>query len=127
MPTPGEANFDIDSLTGAEITGWPVVEASLGRLILTTFGQRRIREHVGSIVPAMLGRTVTQDTVLELLVALAMTIDVYEPRFKITQFLPVQMTRTGRITIRIEGDYVPGALRGDESVRIPMIFETTQK
>lgn len=124
MTQRAEINFDLDPAGGAEITGWEVVARSIERLITTVWGQRALREHVGSNVPAALGRNLTEETVLDLWIGIAMVIELFEPRFQIKRFLPVEVSRTGKLRLRIEGEYVPRALVGDDSIRAPTLFET---
>ena len=55
----GLAGSGVDRNTGKALVGWAHVEQCLGVIFTTTFGERIMREWFGSLVPVLLGRTVT--------------------------------------------------------------------
>lgn len=125
MALDGQVNIDIDPITGENIEGWDVVQASIERLILTHFGQRPLREYIGSVAPAALGRNITEDTVMLIWLGISMVIDLFEPRYRIIKFEPVEVRRDGTLRLRIDGEYVPHAQLGDSSQRVRRAFNMT--
>lgn len=123
MALEGQLNLDIDPRTGETIEGWDVVQASVERLILTSFGQRPLREHIGSLAPAVLGRNISEDTVMLIWVSISMILDLFEPRYRIIKFEPVEAHRDGTLRLRIDGEYLPRALFGDQGLRELRSFE----
>lgn len=108
-------NVDFDRSSGETLVGWPAVAQNIREGLLTDFGTRIMREHFGSLVPRALGRNVTPDTMLALTASIAAFLDVFEPRFRVTRALPVNLTRAGLVQIEIRGEYLPRALLGDDT------------
>lgn len=108
-------NVDFDRSTGETLHGWNAVAQNIREGLLTDFGVRISREFFGSLVPRALGRNMTQDTILALTASIAAFLDVFEPRFKVTRAMPVNLTRLGALQIEIEGEYRPRALLGDDT------------
>jgi len=117
------ANADFDRATGQTIYGWQAVHQSVRELILTSFGDRVMREHYGSIIPAFLGRNVTADVLERMATVLGAATDVFEPRFAITNITFTQVAATGRIGMRVMGEYRPYALSGDDTTASTETFE----
>lgn len=115
----------VDRRTGRPLEGWPHVEQSLEVIFSTRFGERVMRRHFGSAVPGLLGRNLTDETVMRFFVAFAIAVELWEPRFRIRRFsLPAATNgpgkaRAGALGIAIHGDYLPGAPDGDMTVVIP--------
>lgn len=107
-------NVDFDRATGTTIYGWAAVAHSVREGLLTDFGVRIMREYFGSLVPRALGRNLTPPLLAGLNASIAAHIDMFEPRFKVTRVLPVELTRLGILQIEIEGEYRPRALLGDD-------------
>lgn len=112
----------IDRDTGKVIEGWPHVAKSLAALFTTTIGSRVMRRAFGSAVPALLGRSMTMALVLRFKTALIVACELWEPRFKIVAIdtvdadnTPEQM-RSGRLGLRMVGEYRPRAHLGDPTV-----------
>lgn len=103
----------INAATGGTITGWQHVEQSLRDIFLTRFGERIMREHYGSFLPALLGRNITPNEVAPFFAAVASAIEQWEPRFRVTELVPVKVTGTGELHIFIVGEYRPRAVFGD--------------
>lgn len=110
------ASTGMDRVTGKAIFGWPHVEQALGILFTTNFGERVMREWVGSSVPAMLGRNLSRSTVLSFYMAVWMCIEAFEPRYRITRFRPLTASRDGRLRLEIDGLYRPRGHLGDFTV-----------
>lgn len=113
---PNDPSVGIDAATGGTITGWPHVEQSLADIFSTRFGERITREWYGSFVPAILGRNINAREILPFYAALASAIEQWEPRFRVTEFTPVEVTRDGRLRFVIAGEYRPRAAYGDLTV-----------
>ncbi len=120
---PALANADFDRETGQTIFGWPAVHQSVRELILTSFGDRVMREYYGSNIPAFLGRNVTADVLERMATVLGAAMDVFEPRFAITNITFTQVAATGRIAMRVTGEYRPNALAGGETTDSTETFE----
>ena len=112
-----DVNVDLDRTTGATLQGWPVVAQAVSELVVTAFGERIMREWVGSPVPRALGRALNEETALVLVAAMAAVVDVFEPRFKVVRCAPVALTRTGQLRLEMEGEYRPRALLGDPTAQ----------
>lgn len=108
-------NVGFDRTTGETLYGWAAVAQDIQEGLLTDFGVRIVREYFGSLVPRALGRNMTPDTMLVLTASIAAFLDVFEPRFKVTRAMPVNLTRLGALQIEIEGEYRPRALLGDDT------------
>lgn len=110
------AGTGIDRETGKVITGWPHVVQSLGVIFTTGYGERVMREWFGSYVPYLLGQNLVPSTVVKFYVGLWTAIDAFEPRYRVTQFRPLEVTRLGQIRLEMEGEYRPRGHLGDFSV-----------
>jgi uncharacterized protein len=110
------AGTGLDRQTGKVLTGWPHVVQSLEVIFTTGYGERVMREWFGSFVPYMLGQNLVPETVVKFYVGLWTAIEAFEPRFRVTRFLPLEVTRTGRLRVQIEGEYRPRGHLGDYSV-----------
>lgn len=110
------AGTGIDRETGKVLTGWPHVVQSLGVIFTTGYGERVMREWFGSYVPYLLGQNLVPSTVVKFYVGLWTAIDAFEPRYRVTQFRPLEVTRLGRMSLQMEGEYRPRAHLGDFSV-----------
>ena len=124
-PEGGDPNADIDRETGADLLGWPAVAQAVRELILTCLGERIMREHVGADVPLALGRPLTPQLVLRVYTAIAMVLDAWEPRVRVTQFHPARAGRDGILRIGFAGAYRPRALLGDLTEEGEVTFEVS--
>ena len=106
-------NIDYDRHTGENVVGWAAVEVSLREIFLTDYGSRVMREWFGSFVPRVLGRNVTAEVLLPLQLSIATSIELFEPRFKVTSVTPTDVDRLGQMSLEIVGEYRPRALLGD--------------
>lgn len=114
MPVdPTSPSVGIDRVTGGTVIGWEHVLQSIGDILTTTFGQRVIREWYGSTVPGLLGRLITPSEVVPFYAAIAAALEQWEPRFRIVEFQPVEVTRSGQLHVFLVGDYRPRAHLGD--------------
>jgi phage baseplate assembly protein W len=113
MAIPVNPSVGINAETGGTISGWAHVEQSLRDIFFTRFGERIMREHYGSFVPALLGRNINPQEVAPFFAVIASAIEQWEPRFRVTELVPVKVTRDGQLHIYIVGEYRPRATFGD--------------
>jgi phage baseplate assembly protein W len=119
------SSIGIDRHTGQPLTGWAHVVQSMQVIFSTGVGARVMRRTFGSAVPPLLGHNLVPATVLRFMAAVAIAIDLWEPRFRVRSFaLPsgannAESAGQGRLRVQIHGDYMPNALEGDFSVAIP--------
>ena len=112
----------IDRFTGRPLSDWPHVVQSILVILSTRIGDRVMRRSFGSAVPGLLGRNLVPATLLRFYTAIAIAIELWEPRFRVRQFEypgvenSANDLRQGRLGIRMIGDYRPRALSGDMTV-----------
>jgi uncharacterized protein len=108
---------DIDAVTGQPLTGFDEVVQSLGKIFSTRIGERVMRRWFGGVGAQLLGRLMTPRSILIFRTAVAVSIDLYEPRFKVGRIRldgnTTEEIRLGRLTMVIEGTYRPRAHLGD--------------
>jgi phage baseplate assembly protein W len=117
-PFPGTG---IDRRTGQVISGWAHVLQSLEVIFTTRYGERAGRRHLGSFVPAILGKNLVESTIINFWTAICVAIerpaeDMGEPRYKITQIVPYgspEEMRGGRVRFQLNGVYYPRGHLGD--------------
>ena len=112
----------IDRETGKPLTDWDHTVQSVLVILSTHFGERVMRRVFGSAVPRVLGKNLVPDTMLKFYMAVAVAIELWEPRFRVRRFEypgaqnnPEAM-RQGRIGVRMIGDFMPRALEKDFTV-----------
>lgn len=112
----------IDRFNGRPLSDWPHVVQSILVILTTRIGDRVMRRTFGAAVPGLLGQNLTPSTLLRFYTAIAIAIELWEPRFRVRRFEypgpengPDDL-RQGRLGIRMVGDYRPRALLGDLSV-----------
>ena len=112
----------IDRFTGRPLSDWPHVVQSILVILSTRIGDRVMLRSFGAAVPGLLGQNLTPATLLRFYTAIAIAIEIWEPRFRVRRFEypPSENSpdnlRQGRIGIRMVGDYRPRALSGDLTV-----------
>ena len=112
----------IDRETGKPLTDWDHTVQSILVILSTHFGERVMRRVFGSAVPRVLGKNLVPDTMLKFYMAVAVAIELWEPRFRVRRFeypgaqnSPDAM-RQGRIGVRMIGDFMPRALEKDFTI-----------
>ena len=121
-PLPGT---DINRLNFQPISGWSAVVQAIAVIFSTRFGERVMRRWFGSDVPALLGRNLVPSTILRFWSAVCMAINLWEPRFRVTQIVPLGTDlewRVGQIGFRIDGVYYPRGHLGDFTPAGPQSF-----
>lgn len=95
----------IDRANGAAIGGWPHVLQSIGDILTTPIGSRVMRREYGSDLPELVGRPMTQETIIQVYAATATAIATWEPRFELTGVQIAKADHTGALSILISGTY----------------------
>lgn len=108
--------FGMDRATGLRLGGWDNVVQAIEVLLTTSWFERVLREHVGSLFPRLLGELANRQTVIRFQWAIAAVILLYEPRFVPTRIVPTALDRSGDSAWLIEGLYRPRAHLGDLTV-----------
>jgi phage baseplate assembly protein W len=114
----------MDRRTGRVIVGWDHVLQSLEMLFATRYHERVLRQWVGSFVPHLLGKNITEPTVTRFWWAIISAIDLWEPNYAIKRiFLRTGLAdpttadgiRTGGISFLQQGIYMPRGFLGDKT------------
>jgi phage baseplate assembly protein W len=103
----------MDQVTGGLLDGWDHVGQSVLNLFTTSFFSRIMRPYVGTNVIRLLGQNINEQTVSRIRVAIAVALDLFEPRLEPYRVDLVDFDRTGTSSWIIEGIYIPRALAGD--------------
>ena len=112
--------------TGQPLSDFDHVVQSVLVIFTTRLGDRVMRRDFGSAVPGLLGQNLVPATMLKMFTAMALAVELWEPRLRIKKFdypLPENTghkMRQGQIGISMTCEYRPRALQGDltvESVR----------
>ncbi|TXH45434.1 MAG: baseplate assembly protein [Desulfurellales bacterium] len=106
----------IDADTGRAIGGWDHVTQSIRDILVTDLGLRPMREYYGSLVPRALGRAINRREILPIISVIASAIEIWEPRYRVLSFEIGGEAIQGRLSIKLTGEYRPGALWGDMTV-----------
>jgi phage baseplate assembly protein W len=122
------ARNGVNRVDGKMLQGWEHVEQSMQVIFATPFHERILRRWVGSYVPYILGETYVQRIVTRFFWAIAVSIDLWEPNYRIKKvaymgdaletwspqmFDAVNEFRLGHGIFRTEGVYRPRAHLGD--------------
>jgi len=99
----------IDRRTGRALGGWEHVVQSLQIIFTTRFHERVMRRFFGSLVLAMLGENITEPTVIRFFYAVAVAIELWEPRFRLVRITINDASREGELSFKVEGVYYPNA------------------
>lgn len=115
----------INRHTGKVLSGWEHTVQSLGVIFTTGLGERIMRRFFGSAVRGLLGKNLTPETLARFYLAIAIAIDLWEPRFRLVAVSypnntnSEQRMRQGRLGLKLVGEYRPRALEGDFTVEGP--------
>jgi hypothetical protein len=113
----------INRFTGATIEGIDDVWQSIGTILSTAVASLVMARDLGSVMPRLVDRAVSQITVIEFYAAVPEAINrinpetlmAEEPRFRIVQMTIGDMTSEGHLTLDVEGIYYPRGHLGDYS------------
>lgn len=103
----------IDRATGAPLHDFDHAVQSVATILSTRFGERTMREWVGSPVVGLLGRLMNAPEILSFFTAVQATIDTFEPRLKVRKVEPLSVSRAGVFGVRIVVEYRPRGHLGD--------------
>lgn len=99
----------VDAVTGKPLDGFEHVQQSLGKIFSTFQGSRVMREWFGNPGLRILGEPTSERTILLWYNILYMLIELFEPRYRVTQFVVNDLTRLGYGDFTINGEYLPYA------------------
>ena len=88
---------------GEKLTGAEHLVQSIKDILTTPIGARVMLREYGSRLPELVDRPLNALLDVELQAAVAVALDRWEPRFKLTTVQITERTTAGRITISIEG------------------------
>lgn len=135
----------MNRFTGELLQGWDDVEQSLELIFATPYHTRVLRRWVGSFVPAILGDNATLRTITRFFWAIATSIDLWEPRYRLKQIYVMgnalsdvspspltpaaveAMARAGDFIFREEGVYYPAGNLGNFTPYTQRAFGLTSK
>ena len=114
----------IDRRTGKILVGWPHVLQSIETILMTRYHERVLRRWVGSFVPHILGESAIPRVITRFFWAIASSIELWEPNYRVTRvriaqredesrLTSVEQLRAGQMSNRIEGVYRPRGHLGD--------------
>jgi phage baseplate assembly protein W len=99
----------VDASSGTVLDGFEHVEQSLEKIFTTFQGERVMREWFGNPGLRLLGENATARTVLLWFNVLWMLVELFEPRFKVKQFVVNDINRLGFSDFTVNGKYRPYA------------------
>ena len=99
----------VDAVTGKRLEGYDHVQQSLEKILTTWIGARTMREWVGNPGLRLLGKNMTEETILVWFNTLYMLIELFEPRFRIKSFSVDRLSRQGLADFTMTGEYRPYA------------------
>jgi len=99
----------LDAKTGYVLDGFDHVQQSLEKIFTTYQGERVMREWFGNPGLRLLGENATARTVLLWFSITWMLVELFEPRYRIKQFIVNDITRLGYSDFTMDGEYRPYA------------------
>ncbi len=98
--------------TGMTMDGLAHLRQSVRDILSTRVGERVMRRAYGSRLPELVDAPLNRFTVLAIIRETALAIARWEPRIKVRRVW-VESVEAGRVSIALEGDYIPrdGTLR----------------
>lgn len=106
--------MDLNHDNGGAVEGWDHVVQSIQTILGTRLYTRVFRREFGSEVLMLVDAPMNEANILLLYVAVAEAIELWEPRFYLTD-VGVKAAASGVITMTLTGIYRPNAHRGDLS------------
>lgn len=97
----------VDAQTGAVLDGFAHVQQSLEKIFTTFQGERVMREWFGNPGLRLLGENATPRTVLVWFNTLWMLVELFEPRFRVRQFVVKDISRIGFSDFTMNGEHLP--------------------
>lgn len=99
----------IDAATGEVLDGYDHVLQSIEKIVTTAQGARPMREWFGNPGIRLLGENATQANILLWFNITWMLVELFEPRFRVSQFQINDIDRLGFTDFTINGEYRPYA------------------
>lgn len=93
----------MDATTGARLSGDGHLAQSIGRILSTPIGTRCMRRDFGSALLELIDQPFNALTRLRMFAAIAVALDRWEPRLKLTRVSVDQVEAPSRITVTVEG------------------------
>ena len=106
--------MDLDHHTGGTVAGWDHVLQSIETILITRLDTRVFRRDFGSDLAELIDAPMNDAGVLGLYVAVAEAIELWEPRFELTD-ISLEAAETGAVSIQLAGNHRPHAHLGDYS------------
>ncbi|WP_394689051.1 GPW/gp25 family protein [Hoeflea sp.] len=115
----------IDRSTGRVMSNYDHALQSVEVILSTRIGSRAMRRQFGGGVAEILGRAVTPPLFALFQQLVATAIDIWEPRFRVRQIIPLgtaEQIRAGHVGMRFDVDYRPRGHLGDFTVERVLSF-----
>lgn len=93
-------------ITGQMIADEARLAQSIGDILSTPKGSRVMRRDYGSDLPLLIDQPMNGETVVDIFVATAEAIDLWEPEFQLTR-VEIAAARAGHLELRLSGDVGP--------------------
>lgn len=100
----------ISAATGSALDGMAHLRQSIRDILATPIGSRVMRRRYGSRLFELVDAPVTPALATALIAATAEALDAWEPRYRLTR-VQVAAAAAGRVTLDLEGVYVPDGTR----------------
>ena len=101
----------ISAATGGALDGMAHLRQSIRDILATPIGSRVMRRRYGSRLFELVDAPVTPALAAALIAATAEALDAWEPRYRLTRVQVAAVTAGGRVTLDLEGVYVPDGTR----------------
>jgi uncharacterized protein len=113
----------VDRNTGKWLGGWAHVVQSIGVIVSTAIGTRVQRRQFGTEEAPLIDRPITESEVLHAIMAIAVALDKWEPRFRLVRCVIKDANEMGKLVLQIAGVYYPRGHLGDFSEATERDFE----
>lgn len=94
------------SVSGQPLAGIDHLRQSIRDILTTRRGTRVMCRDYGSRLPELVDRPMNPALQMDIYSATAEALDQWEPRFRLA-FVRITQAAPGRITLRLEGEYLP--------------------
>lgn len=96
----------IDKNTGKALSGLAHLKQSIEDILTTPKGTRIMRREYGSNLPRLVDNPLNRETILDMIAESADALNQWEPRMRVTEIKPTELS-AGRIIFRVIGEYLP--------------------
>lgn len=96
----------IDKNTGKALSGLAHLKQSIEDILTTPKGTRIMRREYGSNLPRLVDNPLNRETILDMIAESADALSQWEPRMRVTEIKPTELS-AGRIIFRVIGEYLP--------------------